>query len=232
MTGELPYVLPSPREAMRNAVEHAHVDDLEGARLWLDLARELRVGSARAGVPIPRPLDYGVDLGGDLGTLATRADLATAGLVPFGDKLTLIPEREPTRTVVSHEDRIFDYFRGQQASPSAEAVLFAGDRQRCIDQGMLATADERSLLHEILDRAGRLSVPAEEPAYRSADTQILDPVPVSYGTRCGNCGRGIELRLGEVPEVWVHHENMQSVCPVNGPNDTHTYATPLVDRRG
>lgn len=73
--------LPSPREAMCQAVERAQLGEFDGARLWLDIARELRLGAAGSQArPMPRPLD-------DRGRLTAEADLATAGLAPIGPSL-------------------------------------------------------------------------------------------------------------------------------------------------
>jgi len=81
--------LPSPRQAMRQAFERAQLGEFEAARLWLDLARELRVGSMPAR-PFPRSLDTRSEL-------AAEADLATAGLMPA-------PDPAPDETAVLRYD--------------------------------------------------------------------------------------------------------------------------------
>jgi hypothetical protein len=57
--------LPTPREAMAQAVERAKVGDYEGGHVWTAIARELREGAQRGHeLPVPRiePDHGGADL--------------------------------------------------------------------------------------------------------------------------------------------------------------------------
>lgn len=92
---ESPFGLPTARDAMREAIDCAQREYWEGARMWLDIARELRHGEAPPARPYPRPLDGRSEL-------AAEADLATAGLMPI--------DRH-----VQHEDELSAY-AGEQAS--------------------------------------------------------------------------------------------------------------------
>ena len=74
--------LPTPGEAMRQAIERAQLGDIEGGNLWLGIARELRLGASPAG-PIPRPLERS--------ELTAEADLATAGLMTLSGQLADTP---------------------------------------------------------------------------------------------------------------------------------------------
>jgi len=119
--------LPSPRNAMRMAVELASKPaatelELERARVWVIIAHELRAGAAAAAVPKPRPLD---------GPSFIVDEDVTAGL----------------------PDRIFDYRRGQIARPSKSAIALAKARLEMISRGATVMTDERSLLDEIVERS-------------------------------------------------------------------------------
>lgn len=178
--------LPTPGEAMQQAVERAQLGDIEGGTLWLGIARELRLGAATPPArPIPRPLE-------DRSELVAEADLATAGVIP-----------PPIARHVEHEEQLA---AGEYAGETASA------------------------------RVQRLAMPADPPAYRSAQTEIIryDPGDEGDMPRCGQrgCGHSVELDLSQIPAIWVHSITGQAVCPVSDPSQTHSFAAPLVDRRG
>lgn len=168
--------LPTPGEAMQQAVERAQLGDIEGGTLWLGIARELRLGEVTSPArPIPRPLD-------DRGELAAEADLATAGLVP-----------PPVARHAEYE----------------EVVLRSG---------------------------GVIHLPAERPAYRDSETEVIryDPAGDPGAVACAYCSYDIGLVFPEdgSPAQWKHLVTKQAVCPVSHPEQSHSFATPALDARG
>lgn len=153
--------LPSAREAMRQAIERAQLGDLEGGRLWLDIARELRAGETLAW-PFPRPLD--------------SREGPPEVVVPLPDENnfdTAVIVLPPVARHAEHEDRL------------AQTVVLG-----------------------------------------------YDPAGEAAPNRCGNCPHEIELDTDGGRPIWRHSMTRQAVCPVNSPDQTHTFATPLVDARG
>lgn len=221
--------LPSARQAMRYAVELAGnptpaAIDLERARVWVTIAHELRIGERPAG-PFPRPFERG--------ELAARADLETAGVLPrahFGDE-SLLP--------VCEEVGLND----------PEGALVVYDLRDVNCHACLRVLKERDLAEQIAREDTPVARHAEAEANlannyagetasarvnrisREAlpeDTAVLEgPFPT-----CGYCGHSVELKLDQVPAIWIHALTRQAVCPVSNPDQTHSFATPLVDTRG
>lgn len=75
--------LPTPREAMRAAVDAVQMGDHDGARTWVMIARELRAGSVPRS-PLPRLADVGV-LAEHSQVALTRSDIAWPDTAAAGD---------------------------------------------------------------------------------------------------------------------------------------------------
>jgi hypothetical protein len=101
----------------------------------------------------------------------------------------------------------------------------------------------RPLEREVEPEPGQIPVPAERPTRATVtapdETAIIRYEPYGNGeagtVRCGNCGHGIELVFPDTdnaPPIWRHLITKQQVCPVSAPDQTHTFAEPLLDQRG
>lgn len=81
----------------------------------------------------------------------------------------------------------------------------------------------------------QLAVPAERPAYRDAQTEVIrTDRPEDEGLpRCGQdrCELRVELALDQMPAIWVHALTQQPRCPASLDGEP-TYAAPMVDARG
>lgn len=129
--GEQPVLpLPTAHDAMRVTVESAQRGDMEGARLWLDIAAELRAGDATVRWREPVPM-----------TREEREKVRRMGLTAMPDPADMT-------------DQILDYRRHQAAPPSDRAVSYARARYRALSSGVRPfAAGEPSLVAEILQRA-------------------------------------------------------------------------------
>lgn len=222
--------LPTPAEAMRAAVEAAQRGDVEGGSLWLGIARELRVGAMSR--PRPRPLDE-----------------LPAGVVPrvthFGDDYLLpiceqVAGDDPEGCLVSFNVphvtclaclRIVKEREVASSEVAGSEVATPVARHAEYEAGLGDYAGETAAA-----RFERIAVPAVEPAYRAADTAIIDTgfeLPL-----CAYCEHslvwvtpGPEAAPERTPH-WAHALTNQSVCPVSAPDQAHTFATPRGDARG
>jgi len=89
---------------------------------------------------------------------------------------------------------------------------------------------------------GQIPVPVERPPVATGvvsldETSIIRYEPHGHGdaTRCAHCGHVIRFARRSADHTdpeWYHDMTMQSVCPVSAPDQSHTFATPLVDSRG
>lgn len=230
--------LPSPRQAMRYAVELASnptpaAVDIDRARVWVLIAHELRLGENMR--PFPRPFERG--------ELAARADLETAGVLPrahFGDESLLpvceeIGPNDPEGALVVYNLRdvtchaclrvVKERELAEQIAREDTPVARHAEYEATLANGYAGeTASVR--VNRIAEEGLR------EPL--AADTAVLryGPAGQSPITRCGNCPHEIEIDLTNVPAIWRHVITRQAVCPVSKPDQAHTFATPLVDARG
>lgn len=195
---------------MQNAIECAAGNEIAAGILWLDIARELRIGETAR--PLPRPLDV-------------------AGITP--DRMADYwrgQAEPPSPTAVDfarHRQSSGGLATTEEWSLMREILERAGEADR-----LMVIPDE----HEL--RVGERPAPWEAPQERPEDTAVIryaEGGPVSGPPRCGNCGHTIELFLpdgnGGV-EGWHHSITMQAVCPVSQSDQQHTFATPVVDARG
>lgn len=202
--------LPTARAAMRQAVERAQLGEWDGARVWIDIARELRLGEASPARPLPRPLD----------TVAPEQvrHLGDDSLLPVCGATTA---EDPRGALVT--------FRAVDSNcPACLSV----DR---LPDNLAAYAGEPATM-----RIDRVAVPAPEPAYRSADTAVIpvadgDEYP---SPRCAYCDYSLVwFAPGPGPDIdampyWVHAATGQRVCSVPAIDQPHTFATPRGDDRG
>lgn len=234
--------LPSARQAMRYAVELASnltpsAIDLERARVWVTIAHELRIGELPKG-PFPRPFERG--------ELAARADLETAGVLPrahFGDESLLpvceeVGPNDPEGALVVYDLRdvtchaclrvVKERDLAEQIARADTPVARHAEAEAARDTTSYATI--RTPLPEN-NYAGETASARVNRLSREAlpeDTAVLEgPFPT-----CGHCGHSVELKLDQVPAIWIHALTRQAVCPVSNPDQTHSFATPLVDTRG
>lgn len=123
--------LITAREAMSRAIARAELGEIELARMWLDIARELRVGSGGViGPPLPKPV-----------------------LLDAGQRY----EDEPSASADSDIDTFYGYTLGQAGSPSQTAFAAAVRQRKALDRGepmphgFGETANVRDAVSRIVD---------------------------------------------------------------------------------
>jgi hypothetical protein len=222
--------LPSARRAMRMAVEIASNPlpgeyDLERARVWILIAAELRAGSRLPAIPLPMPRP--LDRGAEAMRLLDEAQSAGPRVTHFGDDSLL-----PVCDRVGPDD------------PEGCLVSFNLSHVTCLECLRIVKecpAEEQVAEPTPLERHAayeQLPVPAEPPAWRSSDTEVIrvDHASNDGTVFCGsdNCGHALELTPGpnDGAPVWVHSITTQQVCPVSVPDRPHTFAVPRMDTRG
>jgi hypothetical protein len=246
--------LPTARRAMRMAVEIASNtgstrDDFDRARLWVEIARELRAGETarpfpRRLDPEPMPLEPLPEASGGLAT--TEEWSLMREILERAEESERRPERifeEPDQPVTvgcpyctaesqNLPAHIADYHGQLNLIPEGHE-LQTGQRPAPWERGEPATPER---VERIVEEALRPSL-QRHPA--PDETAVLHGVDFD-GPTCGNCGRALEWRNdtpddlagSNVVAAWVHKLTGQSVCPVSKPDQQHTFAQPLVDRRG
>lgn len=197
--------LPTSGQAMRQAIERAQTGELDAARVWLDIARELRLGEAGHMVsPLPRGEVRVTHLGDD--TLLPVCEAVTEDdpggcLVSFnrGD-VTCVPcLRVPAGAAGEAATQQFDRIRVPVPEPgyrAAETIV------------MEAASDE---------------FPLPPCAYCGHDLVWITPGPGPADAE--DYGR-------QRAPYWAHRLTQQAVCHVPAEDQTHTFATPSVDARG
>lgn len=218
--------LPSARQAMRYAVELASnltpaAIDLERARVWVTIAHELRLGEHPVR-PFPRPLDAGNEGPPEVVVPRQVAHFGDESLLPVCEE---VGPNDPEGAFVVYELR-------DVTCHACLRVVKERDLAKQIareDTPVARHAEyEASLANNYAGEAASARVNRISRQALPEDTAVLEgPFPT-----CAYCGHSVELKLDQVPAIWIHALTRQAVCPVSNPDQTHSFATPLVDTRG
>jgi hypothetical protein len=223
-----PFLL-SARQAMRYAIELASnptpaAIDLDRARVWVTIAHELRIGEIPTR-PFPRPLDAGNE--GPPEAVVPRAHFGDESLLPVCEE---IGPNDPEGALVVYELR----------DVTCHACLRVVKERELAEQ--IAREDTPVARHAEYEATLANNYAGETASarvdriidQRPEDTAVLRHGPAGAAplSKCGNCGHHVEIDLTNIPAIWRHVMTRQAVCPVSNPDQTHSFATPLVDARG